>query len=118
MWRFRRHPFFTEVLSCVSLRFSPLLELEVLQEEERVRQQEGCSLSSTSASVVFRQLLGRFTSDQLCSASRRTLRAYTNNSFVGSDQMFVCEFALAEPHARYPPVKQLRCGLPGALSHL
>ena len=56
----------------------------------------------------------RFTSDQLCSASRPTLRAY--NSFVGSDKMFVCEFAVAEPHARFPPVKQLRCGLPMAWS--
>ena len=102
--------FFTDTFSCVSVRFSPLLELDtlgchfcvrrllpasprrplvllwvppphlpsshllvllVLQEDEReVRLQEGCPRSSTSASVVFRQLREGFI---LVSCARRVV---------------------------------------------
>ena len=44
-----------------------------------VQLQVGFPLSSSSVSVVFRQLLKGF---QMCSASRRTLRAYTTPSSV------------------------------------
>ena len=56
--------------------------LVLLERERKVRLQEGCPLLSTSVSVVFRQLLECFTSDQLCSASRPTLRAYATPSTV------------------------------------
>ena len=107
---------FTETFSCVSVRFSPLPELDapgisfvstgspcnssfsscsavgsllilgcfflVVHEEEReVQPQAGCPQWSSSASVVF-DTARRFSSDQLCSASRRTLRAYTTPSSV------------------------------------
>ena len=102
--------FFTNTLSCVSVRFSPLLvclistflvsflcptappaflrlppvllwvhpsHLQVplvLQKEEReVRLREGCLLSSTSASVVFRQLLEFFL---LTSRARRVVARF------------------------------------------
>ena len=37
---------------------------------------------------------------------------------ICSDQMFVCEVALAQPDGGFPPVGQLRCGIPRSLSHL
>ena len=95
---------------------SHLQVLIVLHVEEReVRVQEGCPLSSSSVSVVSRQVLERFPSAQLCSASRRTLRAY---SIVGSDQMPAREVALVQPHGGIPLVRQLRRGIPRSFSHL
>ena len=96
---------------------SHLRVLLVVHEEVReVQLQVGCLLSSSSASGVS-TTARRFSSDQPCSASRRTLlRVY--NSIVRSDQLLVCEVAFAKPQSRFPSVSQLRRGIPRSFSYL
>ena len=56
----------------------------------------------------------RFSSDQLCSASRRTLRAHTTPSSV----LTRCSSVRSEPHSGFPSASQLRCRIPRSFSHL
>ena len=98
------------------LLFSPFSSSSVsCGSRGRVR---GSAASAISAIVVFgfcgvSTTARRFSSDQLCSTSRRTLRAFT----ISSDQMLICEVALAKQHGRFPSVSQLQCGIPRSLSH-
>ena len=83
----------------------------MLEEDEReARLQEGCPLSSASASLVFLHLLEGFLLTNFPDKSSYASRVH--NSFVSSDQMIVREVALAQPHGGSPSVSQLRRGIP------
>ena len=144
--------FFTEVASCVSVRFSPLLELEApgviavsggssCTPSSPAGFSVGSSFSSSCTSgtagggargsaaggmsnVVDFCFCGvsttarRFSSDQLCSAIRRTLRAYTTPSPSVLTRCSSVKSLLPSHTADFPPVGQLQCGMPRSFSHL
>ena len=132
--------FFTDILSCVSVRFSPLPELGT-SGLSLVSSGSPCISSSSSGSAVgfFLLIFGYFwwsmrKSERFsCRWGVRCRRprllwcfdscsrhdaSRKNKSLISSGRVLDCEVAFAQPHGGFPSVGKLRRGIPRSFSHL